>query len=527
MDSGEPRDAAVSQLPAAVITEPGVPAPTDAQELARPEPVPAENPVPDPAPTVRTVDLRDQPIRDPVIQGDWIKVDRAYPPLDFRLFDQEIADVVSLIAESAGQNIVLSDETEVRTKRITAEIRNQPWHIALEALLSAHGLRAIQDGRTGIITVVTAERARVDRRTYPIRLRYLYARDLLPSVERILAANDSTEDGAEVYGDPESSRTIVAFASPDQLAEVQALVDSLDVQPARVSVEIGMHHINRSTMQDLGFSFSLVPIDGDSEGTTGVQVRTAGNPGSRGLSGDNGPAFQVLRQISSLGTVGLNTFIDAISEVGLAETETREHILTNSGGTSYVKIGDAFILPNNQPILYGGGVVSGFQPGMGQPGQNPYGQPNGNYGSIGQQQIPGQYGNPGAYGGGVIGSGGFATFETGTQLTVTPYVIEGGEQVTMTLDLVRDGGTLSPDGQSITGGKQSLFTEATVATDVTMVIGGLTVNGRARTTSGVPGLSDLPVVGRIFRREEVSTNYQDLIITVTPHVHQEEGPRAF
>jgi Flp pilus assembly secretin CpaC len=54
------------------------------------------------------------------------------------------------------------------------------------------------------------------------------------------------------------------------------------------------------------------------------------------------------------------------------------------------------------------------------------------------------------------------------------------------------------------------------------VIGGLTVAGRSRTTSGIPGLSQLPLIGRLFRNEAVAEQHQDLLIIVTPHIHFED-----
>jgi type II secretory pathway component GspD/PulD (secretin) len=57
---------------------------------------------------------------------------------------------------------------------------------------------------------------------------------------------------------------------------------------------------------------------------------------------------------------------------------------------------------------------------------------------------------------------------------------------------------------------------------VPIVIGGLTVNGTSRTRSGIPGLSDLPLLGRLFRNEAVAEQHQDLLIIVTPHIHYED-----
>ena len=51
-----------------------------------------------------------------------------------------------------------------------------------------------------------------------------------------------------------------------------------------------------------------------------------------------------------------------------------------------------------------------------------------------------------------------------------------------------------------------------------IVIAGLTVNARSRARSGVPLLSDLPVVGALFRVDEDAEHFQDLIIILTPRI---------
>ena len=54
--------------------------------------------------------------------------------------------------------------------------------------------------------------------------------------------------------------------------------------------------------------------------------------------------------------------------------------------------------------------------------------------------------------------------------------------------------------------------------DETLVIGGLIQETDTRTTSKVPVLGDIPVVGRVFRNDQVNGSRNELIIVVTPHI---------
>ncbi len=480
--------------------------------------------LPPAAPAARNPTRRDRQAQQERPQrGRWITPPpgREPPVVDLSVYERPLADVISLISARAGVAIVPSDEKAVREKVVTAEIPGYPWHIALEALLSAHALRAVQEP-SGIIKVVTEGRAEVERTPIPVRLRFLYARDFLPSLERVVAAGDSSENSVEVFGDPENSRDLIVYASPDRLDKVRALVDSMDRRPATITVEARLVSVNRSRLHKLGFSYSFVPFSNDSTGrlTTGVDVRQSSR--SRGgLSSEGGPAFRVLRRLAGLGTLRLDAFVDALDDNGIAETETTPIITATSGRTSEILVGDQIILPNPGYGVFagvGGGAVP-FQ-GAGQGGY-----PGQTGGALG-----GSAGTPaGTQLGG--GGGGFSQFETGTRLKVTPHYL-GDDMVRVNIELVRDGGQLDPAGRSITGGKQTAFTEVTVRNDEPIVIGGLTVNGRTQTTSGLPLLSQLPVVGRAFRNESTSENHNDLVIIITPHVHPDgvvtiaQTPRA-
>jgi hypothetical protein len=54
--------------------------------------------------------------------------------------------------------------------------------------------------------------------------------------------------------------------------------------------------------------------------------------------------------------------------------------------------------------------------------------------------------------------------------------------------------------------------------DETLVIGGLIQENDTRTTTKLPILGDLPLVGRVFRNDNLQGQRNELIIVVTPHI---------
>lgn len=52
----------------------------------------------------------------------------------------------------------------------------------------------------------------------------------------------------------------------------------------------------------------------------------------------------------------------------------------------------------------------------------------------------------------------------------------------------------------------------------TMVIGGIIVDNKSKTETGIPFLADIPLIGRLFRRDEESGSRTTLYFFVTPHI---------
>jgi type II secretory pathway component GspD/PulD (secretin) len=108
------------------------------------------------------------------------------------------------------------------------------------------------------------------------------------------------------------------------------------------------------------------------------------------------------------------------------------------------------------------------------------------------------------------------SFQTGVTLDITPSVSpDGGIMV-----------ALHPVVNSLigtNGGIPQISTRDTQTTvhlrnDETLVIGGLIQENETRTTTKIPLLGDIPLVGRVFRNDNVQGQRNELIIVVTPHI---------
>ncbi|PTY07838.1 EscC/YscC/HrcC family type III secretion system outer membrane ring protein [Opitutaceae bacterium EW11] len=108
----------------------------------------------------------------------------------------------------------------------------------------------------------------------------------------------------------------------------------------------------------------------------------------------------------------------------------------------------------------------------------------------------------------------------GVQLRVTPTVVRDGDQVTFRLIVgVQDGSfsTRTVDGVPSTT-QSAINTQAVVPADKTLLIGGYFVERQENNTRQVPGLGNIPVLGRLFKRTQNSHSRAQRFYFITPRL---------
>lgn len=110
--------------------------------------------------------------------------------------------------------------------------------------------------------------------------------------------------------------------------------------------------------------------------------------------------------------------------------------------------------------------------------------------------------------------------KTGVQLEISPQVQANGLvdlEISQSLSEARPNSATSQAG-SPTILNRSLSTELSLRDGGSLLMGGIISNNRSKSISAVPGLSKLPVVGRLFRSESIQGDRTELVIMVTPYV---------
>jgi len=100
-------------------------------------------------------------------------------------------------------------------------------------------------------------------------------------------------------------------------------------------------------------------------------------------------------------------------------------------------------------------------------------------------------------------------------------LINSAEEVTLRISLLNEDtqGVQVIDGNNIpTIVTESLSTTVTVANNSTVVLGGLVTETERNTHTGVPVLSRIPALGRLFRREVKDVDRRELLIFIQPKI---------
>ena len=163
-----------------------------------------------------------------------------------------IADVVAGFAAFSGRTIILGKDVK---GEVNAEIKNQPWPQAFQAILATQGLSA-QEMAGGIIRVdAPSALAALDSleplETAVVRINYAQAGSLAKTVESIL-----TKNRGRVVADT-GSNALILTDTRSRIESVTDFVRGLDVRTPQLSIQAKIIFVNRTDIEALGVKYDL------------------------------------------------------------------------------------------------------------------------------------------------------------------------------------------------------------------------------------------------------------------------------
>jgi type IV pilus assembly protein PilQ len=434
------------------------------------------------------VEAQEEPVKAPTVRSSLARatmVGRGMeePRITVTWDRASIADVVAGFAAFSGRTIIIGKDVK---GEVTAEVKNQPWPMAFQAILASQGLSA-QEMAGGIIRVdapgvLSALDSLEPLETSVVRINYAHAGSLEKTVESIL-----TKGRGRVVADT-GSNSLIITDTRTRVQNVTEFVRGLDIRTPQLSIQAKIIFVDRTDIEELGLKYDL----GDNNQffnklvqrtnpSTGLPfdrnvnvINLGGNSVSAIGNADasiTGSALDLVYS-TSIGGFSLTTFLSALQTSQLADIQAEPVITT---------------LDNRQADIL-----------VGQ--ETPVRVIDASSGASSAARANVQF------------------KETGIRLTVTPHVTND-RRILMNLHTERSAIQLLPEADlGFVFAKQKADNQLLVDDGETAVIGGLTVTEVEKNRTGIPLLSGLPIVGKLFSFSEDRESRRDLIILVTPRI---------
>lgn len=274
-----------------------------------------------------------------------------------------------------------------------------------------------------------------------------------------------------------SLNAVLVRDAPQRMAQYEALIAELDVEPSSVEIEASIIDVSTDKMKELGISWRYASGRASMLFGRGDDSDLRLTPGA--AARDIVPAGRGAFMSSVLGNA--NQFISlirALEEQGAAKVVTRPQVLALSNLEATFSTTQEITVP-----VAGHETVDVF------------------------------------------------TKSAGTTLRVTPHVFKDGGEVRIKLLLAIEDGSLT--SRNVSGvpviNRAAINTQALIYEGESLLVGGITRIGAVEAESRVPGLGRIPLLGALFRDTRTSTERTERMVLLTPrlvgrHAARERSP---
>jgi general secretion pathway protein D len=260
-----------------------------------------------------------------------------------------------------------------------------------------------------------------------------------------------------------ATNAITIQDTPERIVAASRLLTAIDKARPEVIIDVELLEVDRSRLREYG-----------------LQVASPGSPGVSGTVDVNqeGLTLEALRnlgqsQVFLTGVPGL--YYRLLKSDSATRTLANPQLRTSEGVTAQAKFGERVPVPVTtfSPIATGG---------------------------VAQQPITSyNYEN------------------IGVNIDITPRT-HHDDDVSLALKIEVSSISGTGFGGLPTFGNRAISTVIRLKDGETNMLAGLIRDDERRVLAGIPGLSDIPVIGRLFAHTKNETQESDIILTLTPHI---------
>ncbi len=416
-------------------------------------------------------------------------------PISVNLKDVDLKDFFRLIHEISGLNVVLDPNVKGTLTIVLDEV---PWDQALDIVLINNGLDKQLNGN--VLRVATKDTLKKEAETArdlqkaqaeavaPVTvtrvLSYAKASTVRDTLKKFLSAR------GDIFSDDRSNQLIIRDI-PSNLPVLDNLMRQLDRKSQQVEIEARVVQASRSFSQDIGVQWGFAGTTTSGRTIFGGTPQTGISPITTGVGLPQPPLIATSTTSGSTGTglplnvnlpagaptsgfyfghrspnFAVDLYITAAEAKGVGKLLSKPKVITQNNEKATVKQGTK--IPIQTTI---------------------------------NNTISVQY------------------IDAVLKLEVTPQITAEG---TVFMDVLVENTQIDngiPRVQGIPAlDTQSAETKVLVADGGTVVIGGIIVTQQQTSITEVPVLGNLPVIGRLFREQNVTISSSELLFFLTPRI---------
>src|SRR5882724_821494 len=385
-----------------------------------------------------------------------------------------IFDIYRALGKAFGINILF--DPQLKDQNIAIELKDVNAQAALETLMRAAGhFYKVVDEHTVIIAADNPQ----NRRTYE---------DLV--IQTFFLSNSEVKDmttilrsliDAKKIATNEQLNAIILRDTADKVKVAERIIEANDKSKAEVVVDVELLQISTQRMRDLGVLLSGYSIGQALDlGTGGA---TGGTGGTGGTPTPSTPTLHVsdlqfLNQSNWALTIPSVTY-NFIKQSTEAQLLAKPQLRISEGEKANLVIGDRVPIPlttfNTQNVGGAGGIVP-------------------------------------------ITS--FQYQDVGIRIDLEPRV-HHNQEVTLKVKVEvsqLNGQITTSNGSQPIIGTRTIVSTIRLKDGETNFMAGLIRTDESTNDNGLPGLSDIPVIGRLFSDKKTQHQRTDVILTITPHI---------
>jgi general secretion pathway protein D len=381
-----------------------------------------------------------------------------------------IFQIYRALAQAFGINVLF--DPNLKDQDIAIDLKDVTAQAALETLMHASGhFYKVIDEHTILIAADTPQ----NRRTYEdlvIQTFFLSNAEVKEMTTILRSLID-----AKKLATNDQLNAIILRDTADKVKVAEKIIETNDKSKAEVVVDVELLQINTTRMTDLGIALSQYSIG---------QALDTGNTATGGTGGTGGASAPGALRVSDIPFLNQSNWLLTVpsfvynfaKQVGEAQLLAKPQLRITEGQKANLVIGDKVPIPLTT------------------------------------------FNTSNTIGGSIVPITSFQYQDVGIKIEIEPRV-HHNQEVTLKvkIEVSNLGSNVTFNGQTQpTIGTRTFDTTIRLQDGETNFLAGLIRTDDSKNDQGIPGLSDLPVIGRLFSHKTHTGDRTDVILTLTPHI---------